>query len=422
MCGLPMVAGALFRHRYGDAERLEITDAYARSFWSPETVGQLADILLATSLFLFCVLLSSFWYSWRNGRIIAERYGRPVALQVMDQISLSFRTGLLPPWYYIFDLFLRENRANAGQFLTRAETKQCIFPMLSSPSGATSPLGDKAQFAAFCEQHQIVTVPVILVARDGEVEWIRGRALPDYDLFLKPVDARGGRGAERWDFTGEKFRNLAGVELDAAELLERISLGSRRTDLLLQPRICNHPDLGPFSNGVLTTVRVLSCLDEVGEPEIIGAVFRMAIGSNRTVDNVHAGGIIAAVDLDSGRLGRASNLGTDARLGWLDAHPDTGCRITGESLPMWADVKQIALRAHRAFCDRTVIGWDVGITIDGPILVEGNYGPDVDMMQRPTGIPLGTGRFGHLIAHQLRAARTTRSLGPRKAAMPSLRP
>ena len=117
-------------------------------------------------------------------------------------------------------------------------------------------------------------------------------------------------------------------------------------------------------------------------PEIIGAAARMAIGANHVVDNLHAGGIAAAVDVQTGILSRASNLGADASLGWLDRHPVTGARIAGTRLPMWDDVREFALRAHRGFSDRVLIGWDIAITPDGPVMVEGNGSPDLDIMQR----------------------------------------
>lgn len=401
MCGLPTVFQSLAGHHHRDPEREEIRRAYVRTFWSPDTVDQWFDVLLSIALFPVAVLLSASWYSLKNGKVVARRSGRPVLSQFADQVRFAVGTGLLPPWYYIFELFVAENRVQARDFLTRAETKQCIFPILSSPARATSPLGDKAHFAFFCEQKQLFAVPAILVARRGEIEWRQPREVPRVDLFLKPVDGRGGRGAERWDFTGEKWKGTKGVELDAEELLARIANRSSAVGLLLQPRIRNHPALEKFSNGAFTTIRVLTCLNEQAKPEIVGAVFRMAIGANRTVDNFHAGGILAAIDLGTGCLGRASNLGTDARLGWLDVHPDTGQQITGERIPMWEEVKELALSAHEAFCDRAIIGWDIGIGADGPILVEGNYGPDVDMMQRPTGVPLGRGRFAQLIAFHL---------------------
>ena len=128
---------------------------------------------------------------------------------------------------------------------------------------------------------------------------------------------------------------------------------------------------------------------------------RMAIGDNRTVDNLHAGGIAAAVDLDGGTLGPASNLGADSRLGWLDRHPDTGAAITGMQLPRWDEVRAFALRSHRAFADRILVGWDIAITPDGPVLVEGNGAPDLDIMQRFVRHGLMAARFGGQLAFHL---------------------
>jgi hypothetical protein len=39
---------------------------------------------------------------------------------------------------------------------------------------------------------------------------------------------------------------------------------------------------------------------------------------------------------------------------------------------------------------------------EGPRLVEGNSGPDIDLVQRPLGMPFGDARFGELLAFQLR--------------------
>jgi hypothetical protein len=62
----------------------------------------------------------------------------------------------------------------------------------------------------------------------------------------------------------------------------------------------------------------------------------------------------------------------------------------------------LVTRALAAFADRVLIGWDVAIMSDGPELVEGNGGPDLDIIQRTHRAPLGDARLGELLAYHLR--------------------
>ena len=64
---------------------------------------------------------------------------------------------------------------------------------------------------------------------------------------------------------------------------------------------------------------------------------------------------------------------------------------------MWAETRALAERAHAAFPYKTAVGWDIAITEDGPVIVEGNSAPCVDIIQRVDG-PMGTSRFGELFA------------------------
>jgi hypothetical protein len=68
---------------------------------------------------------------------------------------------------------------------------------------------------------------------------------------------------------------------------------------------------------------------------------------------------------------------------------------------LWPEALALVTRAHAAFADRVLIGWDVGLMSDGPELVEGNGAPDLDIIQRTHREPLGNARLGQLLAFHL---------------------
>jgi hypothetical protein len=82
--------------------------------------------------------------------------------------------------------------------------------------------------------------------------------------------------------------------------------------------------------------------------------------------------------------------------------------ITGRKLSQWNEAVSVALRAHAAFPDLMIIGWDIALLESGALLVEGNKGPGIDLMQRAQQEPLGSSRFGELMAFHLERARTER--------------
>jgi len=401
VAGVPVIVRRAFAPEPHDTLGI-IRDTYARHYFHTVSKVDRRRVWRALLGWPAIFMLQMARFTRLNGQIIAERYGRSIGRQLLDQVRLYFRHGILPRWYYIFSLYEGGPRAGAAGFLNRFETKLALFRLINRPG--SSPLNDKSAFAAHCLAHGIDAIPLVLVAQGGALDWLgaKGRKLPARDLFVKPVTARGGKGAERWDYAGKgQYRLADGKPVDGEALIERIRAESGSTPRLVQPRMVNHAGISDLSNGALCTARIMSCLDEKGVPEIVAAVFRMAIGRNVVVDNIHAGGIAAEIDLGTGRLGPASNLGDDARLGWLSSHPDTGAAIEGRELPLWQEARRLAVQAHRAFADRTVIGWDVAITSDGPVLVEGNSGPDVDLLQRPMRRGLADGRLGELIAFHL---------------------
>jgi hypothetical protein len=400
IAGLPIAIGAL-RDRRGSAPDTIIRQAYARRYWHVRNGPELVELLLGVAAWPMALIGLAAVFTRKNGAAATQASRRSIVRQVSDQLRLYFTAGVLPPWYYVFEFHQRPFTSHARNFIYRWESKGGVVAILNERVGGQTPImKDKAAFADRCLEHQVPTVPTFAIVNDGRVELKVDPVELDADLFVKPVFGRGGKGAERWDLVGPGlYCSSRGLECDRDGLFAH--LAAVDSPLLIQPRVANHPALNSLNNGALSTIRVLTCLDERGAPELIGAALRMAIGGNRVVDNLHAGGIAAAIDLESGMLGSASNLGADSAVGWLDRHPDTGALISGTELPYWDDVRDVALRSHRAFPERLLVGWDIAITTRGPLMIEGNGAPDLDIMQRFARRGLMASRLGVLLAFHL---------------------
>ena len=90
--------------------------------------------------------------------------------------------------------------------------------------------------------------------------------------------------------------------------------------------------------------------------------------------------MLGAVDAENGRIGRVvSGVGEDMAL--HDTHPDTGAALAGLALPDWAAAKALCVTAACAFPGVRTQSWDVALTPAGPVLLEFNFGGDLNLHQ-----------------------------------------
>lgn len=151
-------------------------------------------------------------------------------------------------------------------------------------------------------------------------------------------------------------------------------------DWLLERRVTIDERIAELTGSAsVSTVRVVTLVADRSEPEIMGSHFRV-IASNSLTDNFNdwetgkpSGNILALPDLDTGVVGEAWAPGAGG-LGYQRAtlHPRTGLPIEGFSIPWWSEVRRLVQVAAARFLPIRTIGWDVAITPNGPMLIEGN--------------------------------------------------
>jgi hypothetical protein len=334
---------------------------------------------------------------------VRDKFGVGMWHQFRELCVVAIRHGLDAQVYYMFELYRSERRARTSGYLTRYEMKNGLYKVLTWQVPKTKRrimLGDKLGMYRICEENRIPTVPIFIVAEGDKLEYRCERpAGLKQDLFIKPRQSKGSRGIEVIRYSGGKYICENGATLDYDGLIELIARRSREAPVLVQPRIKNHPGLADLADQALMRIRVITCLDDGGNPVITHAVLSnlCKLEPNWPTD-IEVG---AAIDVESGILGMVTGDKADMWLDWSEDHPITHARMLGRVVPCWNEVRSISLAAHSACRDRLLVGWDIAVGADGAMLLEGNSYPDVDFLQRSHQCAIGDSPLGPLLFSRL---------------------
>lgn len=340
------------------------------------------------------------------GADVQAQAGLSPAAQRRQLWWLSVLHGLDATSYIDYQLYRPERRRHAAAYLQESEHTRVVrwYNRRHADSDARV-LRSKPEFSEWCRAHGLPAVPTLLEYDEGQlvVSHVAGdpaAALPHADLFSKPNDATGGHGTARWSYAEApdgtptwvgrdgQTRSAVAVLAEVAHLSATLPLKDGRTSrrMLVQPCLRNHRDLLPLTPGALCTLRILTYRTPGESARVLLASYRLAIG-DAPADNFHFGGMMAPVDLATGRLGVAVR--REGRvLVPVERHPDTGAVIAGWQMPFWPEALALAARALDAARRVPLIGWDVAITDDGPVLIEANAASNPDIAQAPSGTPL----------------------------------
>lgn len=181
------------------------------------------------------------------------------------------------------------------------------------------------------------------------------------DAIAKPRAGKGG-------FSVEELAP-AKSEYELKILHERLI----DEDKIVEEHIRQHPEISGFYPNAVNTIRLTTFYTEKG-PVLLAPLMRIGRGES-VADNFDSGGVLTMLDVDTGRmLSGAMN----KQYVWFDAHPETGKKFEGFVVPHWDKVRALCLAAAEEEPRAAYIGWDVAITPDGCVLVEGNSRPSIN--------------------------------------------
>lgn len=186
-------------------------------------------------------------------------------------------------------------------------------------------------------------------------------------VFVKSPGGFGGLEVERFDASAVNLGDTARVQA-----LHNDWVG--RGLYLLEEGLSQHAEMRALYPKSINTIRIVTLADEDGEPHLLYAFLRTGRGG-AFVDNTTSGGLSALICSD-GVIRRPAL--SDKTGEYFDAHPDTGCSFIGFRVPCYKEAVDLCRRAARVRPGMRYVGWDVAVTPDGPVLVEGNDLPAYD--------------------------------------------
>jgi hypothetical protein len=335
---------------------------------------------------------------------VRQDAGQGVLAQFVEYVQLKRATGLSGYEYFLYELYRRNRpREEKLQYLTRTRHERYLAPLGLEQYDVL--LADKFVFKQYVASlglpvprtygvyhpfHGRTAEGAPLRTEQQFRAWLAAFTRPG--LVIKPV--RGGCGRNVLVFQGRSAEPTLGlVHVNGAtyppdRLACLLSCDDPHTHpgYLLEERVQQHPFLAKYNPSTLHTTRVVTLRADDGTLHVVGATLKIGQDSSG-VESLVEEHLCVPLDIETGALGLAARR---ERLKFLRLthDPVNRQRIVGETLPMWPNVKQLALQAAETVRCLRSIGWDIGLTAQGPVLIEGNriWGEEILQIAQGRGL------------------------------------
>lgn len=276
------------------------------------------------------------------------------------------RDRLWPDEVLLFGDRLSEVRHHRGSLILQADLVRSVRPFIAAVE--RHGLVSKLAFAQFCDEQNLPHPRTIGLRPGAGVEQLAGLG---NEIFVKPDRGSSARGAvllrkledDRWKSVSE-----TGVVEGS---LDKIIRPTR--PMVAQPLLLNHRDLAPAAGTSIATFRIVT--------------------GHRSLDGFEALSILAELPLDDAEpiAARWANAPVNIVTGRIES--SFGC---GENEPPWTEMAEarpwhgtvvphamamvaLAQKAHCRLVETSpeplpsLIGWDLAVTPNGPVLLEPNW-------------------------------------------------
>lgn len=306
-----------------------------------------------------------------------ESERKPKLSILMDHVLWLAKYGEVNHNYYVYGLD-RKGDLDGTEVLPYKEFRRMRDSRNQHPNNEgynyVCILRDKFIFSQFLKSLGFPAPTNLALFNRGQVTWLDtmksepmenliSNAQLNINGFCKKLGGILGEGAFPLSIRNGKLY-VKDEEITLAELKAKAN-----GQYLLQDWITQHPKVNELHPDSVNTIRLIT-FNNNGKVEVFCAALRIGT-KGRSVDNWGAGGMVVGIDHETGKL---------KRTGWfkpgfggrVDKHPDTGVVFEGFQLPYFKEGVRMVCELHGYLYGIHSVGWDIAITPNGPIFIEGN--------------------------------------------------
>ncbi|MBC3756800.1 hypothetical protein H7U19_00175 [Hyunsoonleella sp. SJ7] len=285
--------------------------------------------------------------------------------------------------YYYFKYLYRRDVPNYLDYMGLKERMTFRFHKSMHNIDYENLIDDKLYFALFSERANMRT-PKLLSYNFRSSFFFENKVLKINDLdsaddffqnilakeniagvFFRPISDWGGKGCFR--VTKANSRQVLG------ENYEKLVKGN----FVHNEVVHQHEAINEIHSNSINTLRIVTLIVDDGSIEIIVAAMRFGIGDN-IVDNASSGGFFVGMDIAKGILNKYGYYLAKFGGEKITEHPDSHYEFDGFKVPFYDEVLSLVKETVRLIPNK-LIGFDIAITPSGPVIIEANATPAMDI-------------------------------------------
>ncbi len=204
---------------------------------------------------------------------------------------------------------------------------------------------------------------------------------------LKKFFAGGGRYICK-PVNGSQGQNIDVIsDFKSNDINQYEKILSKYKNYIIEEWIEQHEDISLLYPDAVNCLRLITVFQDDEMHILTGG---LTLGVDSEIANGSQKSIICPVNLKTGIL---DDPGADANGNIFYEHPITKKKIVGFKIPFWDEIVMLLDKATKIIPQIGYVGWDIAITPNGPILIEGNTTPGYKYYQLPAHKEKGIGNL-----------------------------